>query len=100
FRLTGDDSRVAYLAEQDTANVWEIYEVAFAQPDTATKVSAPMSSEGVYYFEYAEDFSRIVYTAAQQSAMIELYDVALSHPTQATEISAPMTTGGEVWDFV
>src|SRR5690606_22875889 len=25
FRLTADDSRVAYLAEQDTADVWEIY---------------------------------------------------------------------------
>jgi Tol biopolymer transport system component len=99
FALNQDGRRVAYMAAQDDASVWEVYEVDLAQSGAPTKLSAPMNFDGVYWFEYADNGTRIVYLADQDSDGAELYDVDLAAPGVATKLNGTLVTGGEVWAF-
>jgi hypothetical protein len=99
FALRADESRVGYVAAQDNPAVWEIYEVELDHPGVATKVSGPMAFEGVYWFDYAEEDTHIVYLADQDRDEAELYDVDLAAPGVSTKLSGALVAGGEVWSY-
>ena len=77
FQISPDGINVAYVADQDTAGVFELYVVPVdkSPDDTAVKVSGPMAGNGVlqlpsgdYVFEWAPDSSRIAYIADQNAS--------------------------------
>jgi Tol biopolymer transport system component len=64
FRWSPDGTKVAYLADADTDNLYELYLVSMpgGTPSAPVKISAPMSSgEQITSFEFAPDSSGLVY---------------------------------------
>jgi hypothetical protein len=77
--------------------VWGcIYEVAFAAPGAAVKVSGQMKMTGVFSFRCFADGSQIVYLADQDSDASEVYRVDLAAPGVSTRLNGALVTGGEV----
>jgi hypothetical protein len=74
FGWAPDNSRLAYIADQDTLNVFELYT---STPDGAStlSVSGPMGADGdVDEFAWAPNSSKIAYLADQLNSIgIELY---------------------------
>jgi hypothetical protein len=100
FKLSTDNTRIAYIAAQKVPDTWEVFEVDLAQPSVTTKISNPMTYDDAYWFDYAEDDTHIVYMAAQDSEFAELFDVTLAQPGVSTRLNSTLVSGGEVWDFL
>ena len=83
FLISPDGFFVAYVADQDTAGVFELYVVPVDKTpnETAVKVSGKMAGNGIlelpsgdYVFGWAPDSSRIAYVADQNSlGVFELF---------------------------
>ena len=83
FLVSPDGFFVAYVADQDTDDVFELYVVLVDKTtdDTAVKVSGPMAGTGIlklpsgeYMFDWAPDSSRVAYIADQNtSGVFELF---------------------------
>jgi Tol biopolymer transport system component len=83
FLISPDGFFVAYVADQDTAGVFELYVVPVDKTpnETAVKVSGTMAGNGIlqlpsgdYVFGWAPDSSRIAYVADQNSlGVFELF---------------------------
>ncbi len=76
FRISPDGFYVAYVADQDTAGLFELYVVPVDKTsgETAVKVSGPMAGNGIlqlpsgeYLFRWAPDSSRVAYVADQNT---------------------------------
>jgi Tol biopolymer transport system component len=87
YRISPDGFYVAYVADQDTAGLFELYVVPVDKtPDeTAVKVSGPMAGNGIlqlpsgeYLFRWAPDSSRIAYVADQNS--LRVFELFTSTP--------------------
>lgn len=96
FRISADDSRVVYTAEQDTDNVLELYSVP-SGGGTTTKLNNTLPSGGdVGSFRISTDSSRVVYRADQDTDGVqELYSVPIGGGT-ATKLNGTLVSGGEV----
>ncbi len=79
FRISPDGILVAYVADQDTAGLFEIYVVAVdkASDETAIKVSGIMAGNGIlqrpsgeYVFGWSPDSSRVAYVADQNELRV------------------------------
>jgi hypothetical protein len=71
FGWAPDSSRVAYIADQDSDNLFELYS---ALPDGSVndKVSGPLQINGrVFEFAWAPDSSRIAYRADQEFDFVD-----------------------------
>ena len=87
FRISPDGIFVAYVADQDTAGVFELYVVPVDKTpnETAVKVSGTMAGNGIlqlpsgeYVFGWAPDSSRIAYVAEQNS--LRVFELFTSTP--------------------
>jgi Tol biopolymer transport system component len=87
FLISPDGISVAYVADQDTAGVFELYVVPVEKTfgETAVKVSGTMAGNGIlqlpsgeYVFEWAPDSSRIAYVADQNT--ISVFELFSSTP--------------------
>jgi Tol biopolymer transport system component len=76
FRISPDGFYVAYVADQDTAGLFELYVVPVDKTsgEIAVKVSGPMAGNGIlqlpsgeYLFRWAPDSSRVAYVADQNT---------------------------------
>jgi Tol biopolymer transport system component len=99
FRIRPDGQHVDYVANQESGNVWELYQVGFANPGAATKLTPTMAGVGMFDFDYSPDGARIVYLAAQDTEFADLYGMELSTPAVSTKVNGTLAAGGEVWDF-
>ncbi len=103
FRISPDSSRVVYLADQDTDQVFELYSVPLGGPAAAgVKINRALVARGdVYTFEISPDSSRVVYLASQETATVgELYSVPLGGPAAAgIKLNRALVTGGDVYTF-
>jgi Tol biopolymer transport system component len=99
FHIRPDGQHVAYSANQDSSNVWELYDVDLASPGTATKLNPAMAGEGLWDFRYSADGARIVYMAAQHNEFYDLFGLEPGTPGVASKLNGTLATGGDVWDF-
>ena len=109
FRVSPDGIWVAYVADQDRNDVFELYVVPVdkASDESAVKVSGTfMAGDGVketatgrYAFEWAGDTSRIAYLADQTTAgVVELYS-NVPEGTSLFRLSVLQGTQRDVEDF-
>jgi hypothetical protein len=99
FHIRADASHVGYIANQENAAAFELYETAFATPGVATKLSSPVQTGGLYTFQYSASGTDVVYLSAHESDSPEVYRVQLATPGVAQQINSNLVIGGEVWDF-
>ena len=87
FRISPDGIFVAYVADQDTAGLFELYVVPVDKTtdETAVKVSGKMAGNGIlqlpsgeYVFAWAPDSSRIAYVADQNR--LRVFELFTSTP--------------------
>jgi Tol biopolymer transport system component len=95
--VSPDGSRVVYMADQDTNDVFELYSVPIAG-GAVTKLNGPLVSGGQvnFLFTFSPDSSRVVYIADQETNDVrELYSVPLAGGL-ATKLNRPLVAGGDV----
>ena len=71
-QISPDSSRVVYVADQETDEVYELFSVPIAG-GVATKLNGPLAGNYLLSFEISPDGSRVVYLAEQDS--VTLYDL-------------------------
>lgn len=92
--FSSDGSAVVYRADQDTANVFELYSVPSAGGSAPVKVSAP-SASSMDGFWMRPGASEVIYHRSSPSQALLLAPLdASSAPVQ---VSGPMTTGGTIY---
>jgi Tol biopolymer transport system component len=98
-RVSPDSTRVLYIADEDTNEKFELYNVPISA-GTPNKLSGPLLSQGdVTAAEFTPDGSRVIYLANEDSvSAFELYSVPSAGGTP-TKISGPLVYGGNVTDF-
>ena len=109
FKISPDGNFVAYVADQDSNQVFELYvsETDRLISDREVKVSGSMSGNGIkeittgeYAFDWASDSSRIAYLADQRTVgVIELFSVL---PTGNSNVllSGDLGSDGDVFEFI
>ena len=76
FQISPDSSRVIYYADQETANVFELYSVSLGGPAGAgIKLNGPLVTDrNVFEYQTSPDSGRTVYIADQDTAgVMELF---------------------------
>ncbi len=89
-QITPDGTRVVYLADQDTDNVYELYSVPIDGSAAATKLNGGLITNGDvdWDFQISPDSSTVVYAADQTVAnRRELFSVAVTGGT-ATKLNS------------
>ena len=117
FKISPDGIFVAYVADQDENNLFELYVVAVdkATDEAAVKVSVPLAGRGIretapgsgrYFFEWAADSSRVAYIAdaaeiAPAPEIVALFELFSSTPDGETKdvVSDLLRTDSDVLDF-
>lgn len=101
FQISPDSSYVAYLADQETDDVTELFVVPLDGSGSAAKRSATLVSGGdVMRFRISADGSRLVYLADQDTdGVAELYSVPSDGSQAPVKLSATLVSGGNVLDF-
>jgi len=109
--VSTDGTWVAYVADQDTDDVFELYVVSVDKTDSdnPVKISGdPMAGNGImekasgrYAFQWAPDTSRVAYLADQTTAnVIELYSNTPDGSSSTTRrLSVMPATNRDVEDF-
>jgi Tol biopolymer transport system component len=99
FRFSPDSSAVAYVADEDTNNLFEFFLVELASPAVSIKLNPPLVAGGdiTTDFAFTPDGASLVYVADQDiDDVFELYRVQRSTPGTAVRQNAPLVAGGTV----
>lgn len=105
FAVTPDSTRVVYLADADTLNVKELYQVAFLNPRNPAKLNTPLGSlagnRNVRDFAVSPNGASIVYLADQDNDNVfELYLAQVSPATASgTRLNPALQAGQNVTTF-
>lgn len=97
FEFSPDGTRLAYIADQDSDDVVELYTVPTAG-GPAVKINPPLVTGGNVSptFKFSPDSARIVYLAVQEIVPVfELY-VAPALGGPVVKINPPLVSGGSV----
>ena len=96
FTISADNARVAYLADQDSDNVIELYSAPITGGAT-TKLNGPLVTGGnLLSFQLSPDGSRAVYWADQDTVGVnELYSVPIVGGA-AAKLNDPLANNGDV----
>jgi len=98
LQFSPDSSRVLYLADQDTDQVFELYSVP-SGGGTPTKLNGTLVGGGgvdVFNVDFSPDSSRVLYNADQDSdEVFEVYSV-LSGGGTPVKLNGPLISGGDV----
>jgi hypothetical protein len=110
FQVSPNGIFVAYVANQDNIQKFELYVVPVdkADDETAVKVSGSMAGSGIkeislgseeYYFAWAPNSTRIAYIADQDTAGV--FELFTSTPdgSDNVQVSGALVSGGDVQDF-
>ena len=102
FEISPDASRVVYVADQDTNEVFELYSVPIDGSAAPVKLSGPMVAGGRValfggIFQIAPDGQRVVYLAEQDTdGVIELYSAPIDGSSAPVKLSGLMVAGGDL----
>jgi Tol biopolymer transport system component len=102
FLFSPASDAVAYVADEDTNNINELYLVELASPAVSIKLNAPLLAAGSLTgaIAFSPDGARLVYTADQDTAaVIELYQVDRSAPGDTVKLNSALTAGGNLSGF-
>jgi hypothetical protein len=99
--LSPDASRVVFISDQGTDEVFELYSVPVDGGAPEVKLNGPLTASGdVYQFAISPDSSHVVYRADQMSNDVyELFSVPIQGG-EALRINEPFVTGGDIGDQV
>ncbi len=102
YHFSPDGATIAYVADQEVNDKYELYAVQTATPGTAVKLNAPLVAGGdLCNFVFDSTSQRVVYCADETTNdVIELYSVELSTPGVATKLNPPLVAGGRVTTYV
>lgn len=101
FQFSGDSTFIAYVADQDTDNLRELYRVELSAAGVAQKLNSPLIPAGDVRndFEIRADDLAIAYKADQDiDANVHLYEVNFSDPGVSTRVH-PALAGDDVLTF-
>ena len=90
---------ILYLADQDTAEQFEVYTVNTDQPAATTKVSSTLTqgADGVLFYFLSFDATKIIYVADQDTVEVnELYTVNLNQPGVSTKLNPALSGDRDV----
>ncbi|NNF97980.1 MAG: hypothetical protein HKM93_01245 [Desulfobacteraceae bacterium] len=100
FKFSPDSSRVAYYADQDTDEVYELYLVDTATPGTSVKLNSALVADGDVSTDaiaFSPDGKHMVYRADQDTDQVyELYLVDLTAPGASVKLNSPRVAGGDI----
>ncbi len=107
FPITSDSTRVAYVADQDTDEVRELYVVPIDGSASPVKLSGPMVAGGdlaenttVSAFRISPDSTRVVYCADQESdGLFELFLVPSDGSRAPLKLNRPLARPGSTLGF-
>jgi Tol biopolymer transport system component len=110
FKVAPDGIDVAYVADQDANNVFELYAVPIDKTaaETAVKISGSIAGSGLkeiaagsgeYFFAWAPDSSRIAYIADQETAGVFELFTATPDGSDNVRVSGNLVNGGDVDAF-
>ncbi len=117
FKISPDGIFVAYVADQDENNLFELYVVPVdkATDEVAVKVSVPLAGRGIretapgsrrYFFDWALDSSRIAYIADAAEVppapeIVNFFELFSSTPDGGTKVvvSDLIRSDSDVQDF-
>jgi hypothetical protein len=102
FAVTPDSTKVVYIADQDTLNVNELYQVTFTAPLVSTKLNVALipPAGDVTNFAIAPNSGSVVYLADKN--IDEVFEIFLSPITaagNATSLNPPFTAPKTVTSF-
>jgi hypothetical protein len=90
---------VAYRADQDADDVYELYLVSVASPGASTKLNAALTPDGWVRsgFTFSPDGVRVLYRADQDVAeQVELYLTTTAASGIAQKVNSSLVAGGDV----
>jgi hypothetical protein len=98
YRISPDSSRVVYLADLDTDDVFELYSVPLDGSDNPVKLNGSLASGGDVYgdFQISPDSSRVVYRALHAVGALELFSVPLDGSGSPVKLNGDLVSGGIV----
>lgn len=90
--------KVAYLADQDVDEVFELYLVDIGTSRVSHKLSDALVAGGdVAVFEWLPDGAAVIYGADQDTDQtLELYMVDVANPGASVRVNAPLVLGGDI----
>ena len=98
-----EGAQLVYVADQDTDEVTELYQVSRAAPGDTVKLNSALTAGGNVSstgFDTSSDGKQLVYLADQETDEdFELYMVDLETPGSTVKISPPLPPGGDVVRF-
>jgi len=100
FVFSPDGTRIAYLADQDTDEVFELYVAPASGGGSATKVNPPLVAGGDVFsgFAFSPDGTRIAYLANQDTFSVsELYVAPASGGGTAIKVNPSLVANGDVF---
>jgi hypothetical protein len=112
FKVSPDGIYAAYVADQDSNGLFELYVVPVDKTsgESAVKVSVPLEGSGIretaagsgaYYFAWAPDSSRVAYIADANDGTADFFELFSSTPdgSQQNLVSDLSDTNSDVQDF-
>ena len=99
--ISPDSSRVVYIADQDTDDVYELYSVPIGGQASGIKLNEAMGlNEYVADFQISPDSNWVVYRAVRVTPLInvaELFSVPIVGPvTEVKKLNGTLVAGGNV----
>lgn len=101
FSISPDGAWVAYIADQDTDEMFELYLVPTDGSAAPVKVNAPFFTDGdVIWFQFGPTGNALAYIADQNvDDQYELFGVSLPGPGAPVRLNAPLGSGFSVGSF-
>ena len=99
FVFSPEGTHVAYLADEDTNEEYELFLVNLSIPGFSANLSGPLVSRGDVYagFTFVPDGSAVVYRADEETDGIdELFVVETGAPGYSTKLNETLVGGGDV----
>jgi Tol biopolymer transport system component len=100
FIISPDGSLVAYLADQDSNDVFELYVVDIATPGISTRINRNPTSGGDVLqsgFRFSPDSRALAYVADEDTNnLVEFFLVELASPAVSIKLNSPLVAGGDI----
>ena len=100
FVISPAGDKIAYLADQDIDNVFELYVVELNTPGVSYKINRNPTTNGdvvVSGFRFSPDSGALAYVADEDfNDVIEFYLVDLAFPSISVKLNSPLVAGGDL----